>query len=271
MGNRNGKLAERRAVDSNEDNITTTDEAFVPAQTPVKSNLPISVTLRQQVNVKTPYALQFIWDCIKIGNALVFPDNNNYQLIICNSDGKHRIPLPCNPYYITEVNGSVSSKISTICSCWGISCIDNNLYVVIEWFMIHVIEVTGKVKRTILLPSNIIRHITVDRDRLVCIDYTSIYCCSLDGTLIWKFKNYNYQDLRGVTTDGEGYVYVNNGNTNSVVEVFGDGQNHREILTGSDGLNRPRGIYFDKKENILLVCNYRDGKAFLFDVNKELT
>ncbi|CAC5387990.1 unnamed protein product [Mytilus coruscus] len=273
--------------------IEPNKEEFAPDQTSVKTNLPVSVTLRYQLNIrKSENENPTILSCIKTGNTLVFIDYRNRQLNICNLDGTdiHHIPLSYRPYYMTVINsntvavsctdrtiliinistGSVTSTINTTGLCYGISYNDNNLYVVIDRSRIHVMDLTGKVIRTIPLPSGDIWDITVGRDRLVCIDTTSIYCCSLDGKLIWKFKKDKFQDLRRVTTDNEGNVYVINNNTNTVEVVSDDGKHHREILTISDGLDVPYGIYFDKQENILLVCNVSDGKAFLFDVKKKL-
>ncbi|CAC5406360.1 unnamed protein product [Mytilus coruscus] len=278
-----------------EENLSTTKESFTQAQTRVKYNLPVSVTLRQQLNIKKSTNENLsMFCCIKIDNTLVFTDTRNNRLIICNSDGTdiHHIPLPYKPYYMTVVNintvavscghyntiqiinistGSVTSTINTSGRCYAISYNDNNLYVVIDFSIIHVMDLTGKVIRTIPLPSDHIWEITVDRDRLVCLVITSIYYCSLDGELIWKFEKDKFQDLSRVTTDNEGNVFVTNYKTNTVVVVSDDGQHHRELLTKSDGLDRPKGIYFDKKENILLVCNWSDGKAFLFDVKRKPT
>ncbi|XP_052072193.1 uncharacterized protein LOC127710404 [Mytilus californianus] len=279
------------------ENKPTASAAFIQAQTPVKYNLPVYVTLRKQLNIKrSSNENHNITSCIKIGTALVmlvFTDCYNKRLIICNSDGTaiHHIPLSCRPYYITEVDNntvavsstldrtiliinisrsSVTNTINTSGYCYGISYDDNNLHVVIDISIIQVMDLTGKVIRTIPLPSGSIRDITVDRDRFVCRDFKSIYCCSLDGKLLWKFEKDKYQDLRRVTTDNERNVFVADRNY-SVVVVSDDGEYYREILTKSDGLNRPGGIYFDKKENILLVCNLKDGKAFLFDVKKKLS
>ncbi|CAG2194835.1 unnamed protein product [Mytilus edulis] len=182
---------------------TSTEESFTQAQTPVKYNLPVSVSLRQQLNIK----------------------KSDYE----NGTDIHHIPLSYKPDYITEIDSntvavscrdnntiliinistrSVTSTIKTSGSCWGISYNDNNLYVVIGGSIIHVMDLTGKVIRTIPIPSYGIHDITVDRDRLVCIDNTSIYCCSLDGKLMWEFENDKFQDLTCVTTDNEGNVYV---------------------------------------------------------------
>ncbi|XP_052067786.1 uncharacterized protein LOC127707294 [Mytilus californianus] len=273
--------------------IPTTTAAFTQAQTPVKYNLPVSVNSRQQFNIqKGRNEYQVITSCIKIGKSLVFTDYNNDQLIICNADGTdvHHIPLSYTPRYITEVDSntvavsctfnnttliinmhtrSVTSTFNTSHNCYGISFDDNNLYVVIDMSIIHVMDLTGKEIRTIPLPSDKIRDISVNRDRLVCINVTSIYCCSLDEKLIWKFKNDRYQDLGRVTTDNERNVYVTDGRTHTVVVIYDDGKIYREILTQSDGLKRPGGIHFDKKENILLVCNHLFGNGFLFEFKKE--
>ncbi|VDI71244.1 Hypothetical predicted protein [Mytilus galloprovincialis] len=189
--------------DQNPENDSNKEEA--QDQTPVKTNLPVSVNLRQQINIKQSTNEDLaISSCIKTGNTLMFTDFRNNRLIICNSDGTdiHYIPLSYEPQYITEIDGntvavsctydntiliidissrSVTSTINTRGNCYGISYNDNNLYVVISLSMIHVMDLTGKVIRAIPVPSYGIDDITVDRDRLVCKDSTSIYCCSLDG------------------------------------------------------------------------------------------
>ncbi|CAC5362597.1 unnamed protein product [Mytilus coruscus] len=284
-------MSTKDAAKTSEEIISTTTAAFIQAQTPVKSNLPVSVTLRKQFNINMPLTDHLdIMSCIKIGNKLMFTDLYNKRLNICNSDGTdiNHIPVPYDSWFLTEVDsntvavscigkiipiidistGSITDAIRTNHPCLGISYYDNNLYVVIQYRKIQVMDLTGKKIRTIPLPSDSIINITVARDRLVCIDAISIYCCSLDGKLIWKFENDKYHNLSGVTTDDEGNVYVTNGENHNVVVVCDNGKHYREILSGSNGLNGPSGIYFDKQENVLLVCNYRDGEAFLFDVKK---
>ncbi|VDI21663.1 Hypothetical predicted protein [Mytilus galloprovincialis] len=252
----------------------------VQDQTSVKTNLSVSVTLRQQINIKkSTNKYLSITSCIKTGNTLVFTDSFN-NLIICNSDGTdiHYIPLSYKPGYITEIDSntvavscvfdrtiliinistrSVTSTINTRGDCWGISYNDNNLYVVIDGSIIDVMDLTGKVIRTIPVPGDNllgISDITVDRDRLVCIDdRRSIYCCSLEGKEMWKFKKDEIENLRGVTTDNEGNVYVIDYIKDTVIVVSDDGKHHRKLVTKSDGLDWPWGIYFDKKENIMLM------------------
>ncbi|CAG2214772.1 unnamed protein product [Mytilus edulis] len=195
------------------ENTTTTEESFIQAQIPVKYNLPVSATLL--VNIKTV--------------AVSCKDN---RIILIINISTH----------------SVISTIRTRDHCWGISYNDNNLYVVIDGSIIDVMDLTGKVIRTIPLPSDHIHNITVDRNRLVCIDISSIYRCSLDGKLIWKFQEDGIQDFQGVTTDNDGNVYVINYNINTVVVVSYDRTNYRELLTESDGLNWPREFILTKRK-----------------------
>ncbi|CAG2209328.1 unnamed protein product [Mytilus edulis] len=271
-----------------EENITPIEEAFTKAQTAVKYNIHVSATLRKQLNLKE------LWEnivqpmsCLKIGNTLVFVDIFNRQLKICYSDSTviRQFCLHFTPRYITEIDsstvavscdemtilimnissGSVIRTFNIDAFCWGISYHDNNLYVVMDESIIQVMDLTGKVIRTIPKPSGCIHDITVDRNRIVCIDVTSIYCCSLDGDHKWKFKKEKYHDFGRVTTDNEGYVYVTDKSTNTVVVVSHDGKLFKQLLSQSDGLNGPSGIHFHKQDNILFLCNYRE-KAFLFDV-----
>lgn len=237
---------------------------------------------------------------------MVFADYITRQLIIRNVNGTdiNHISISYNPQYITEVDSNTvavsctsnTEKLSytsnTECTasqiclinistpfdtrtinpsgiCFGISYADNNLYVVIDKKEIQVMDLTGEVRRTIPLPTPDIFDITIDRHRLVCINETTIYHCSLDGKSLWKFKNDGYQGLHRVTTDADGNIYATEYNTETVVAVSADGEQFKELITKADGLNMPFAIYFEKKDNVLLVFNHMNGKGFLFDANNE--
>ncbi|CAG2246063.1 unnamed protein product [Mytilus edulis] len=135
---------------SNLQNTTKAEKLFPQAHTPVKPNLPVSFTLREQFNInQSTNEDLFISSCIKTGTTLVFIELSNYKLIICISDGTniHHIPLFYTPYYVTQIyintvavpcedrtiliinisTRSVTSTINTSGPCWGISYNDNNL------------------------------------------------------------------------------------------------------------------------------------------------
>lgn len=232
-------------------------------------------------------------DCIKIDEKLVFADCDNKQLTICNYDGTkiHHIRLPYYPWQITQIdnntvavsctddktilitnisNCSVDSEIKTNESCWGISYNDNKLYVNIGKRIMDVMDLNGQVIRSVPLPSEGISDITVEKDRFVCSDLKSVFCCSLDGKVLWEFKNEKYEKLRRVTTDDEGNVYVTDTKTNTVIVISNDGQDYRQILSESDELIEPYGIHFINKKNTLMVCNDLGGMIFLFDVKRNI-
>ncbi|XP_052102905.1 uncharacterized protein LOC127736408 [Mytilus californianus] len=270
--------------------IPTTTEAFAQAQTPAINNLPVSITFRQELDIsfsKNNY--RCIHECIKIGKKIVFTDHSyKKRVIICDVDGANvqLFPLSYAPCYITEVDtntvavscsynkiilivnlttGSITSTIKTSDFCWGISYDGNNLYALVGK-LLKVINMTGNVIHTILLPSVRTCGIAIHKNRLICIDKAAIYCCSLDGKLMWKFQNDKYRNLYHVTIDDDDNIYVTDRDTSTVIVVSADGRHNREILTQSDGLYRPTGIHFDKNENVMLVCNENNRKAFLFDV-----
>ncbi|VDI05801.1 Hypothetical predicted protein [Mytilus galloprovincialis] len=123
--------------------------------------------------------------------------------------------------------GSDISSIQLWGFCSGISYTNKSLYVLSQG-IIFVMDLTGKVSSSIHLSIDIedsddIRHITVNRDRFICTDKTSIYCFSLEGKLMWKFKHPKYEYLRQVTTDDEGNIYATSIVTNAVTVVSGDG------------------------------------------------
>lgn len=248
--------------------------------------------MRDELSVETPGNEDLtIKDCIKIGDTLVMTDFTKKQLVICNVDSgeiRHS-PLTFRPWYIAQVDsnsvavactpdriiliidintGSVTSSILTSDFCAGISFNYPNLYVVIGGSVLQTMDLAGDVIRTVPLYSVTICDIIVDRNRVVYTDLLSLTCCSLDGNILWKFECNKYKALLRVTADDERHVYVTDEDSDTVL-VFDDGSYYKEILTETDRLYRPRGIYFDKQENVLLVSNYYGGKAFLFDVKKK--
>ncbi|VDI17289.1 Hypothetical predicted protein [Mytilus galloprovincialis] len=65
-----------------EENTRKAEESFTQAQTPVKYNLPIFVTLRKQLNItKSSNEKLSISSCIKTGNTLVFTDYHINDLL----------------------------------------------------------------------------------------------------------------------------------------------------------------------------------------------
>ncbi|XP_052097355.1 uncharacterized protein LOC127732361 [Mytilus californianus] len=91
----------------NPKNEPNKEEEFTRNQESVKTNLPVSVNLRKQLNIIKPKDEDLnINSCIKTGNTLVFVDFSQIRLIICNSDGTDidHISLFYRPFYMTQID-----------------------------------------------------------------------------------------------------------------------------------------------------------------------
>ena len=124
-------------------------------------------------------------------------------------------------------------------------------------------RVTTLVKQT-NLPSN--SYVTTCGEKIYQTDRNTntVTCYTIKGDKLWEFKDESVlNDPRGVTVDNDGNVYVTSCSSSSVVVLEPDGRQGRQILSSDDGLKEPRGIYFDKSKNSLIVTKYY-GPCFLY-------
>ncbi|CAC5389029.1 unnamed protein product [Mytilus coruscus] len=105
-------------------------------------------------------------------------------------------------------------------------------------------------------------------DKLYYIDNNdSITCCDLQGTFKWKLELAAFlRGPQGITVDNYGRVFVSGFHSNNVVVISPDGNKHRLLLSGKDGLKLPQSLFFDRKNNKLLISNQKN-RAFLYDVS----
>ncbi|CAG2189517.1 unnamed protein product [Mytilus edulis] len=157
--------------------LETTEAAFAQAQSVVKYNLPVLVTLQKHLNIELLLNDSlFICGYIKLQNKLVLIDASYYnRLIICNIDETdfRTIPLSHKPDYITEVDintvavsciykstiliiniyvGEISSVFKIGGIYHGLSYDAYNVYTVCGDKSIHVTDMTGNVIRVIPIP-----------------------------------------------------------------------------------------------------------------------
>ncbi|CAG2231472.1 unnamed protein product [Mytilus edulis] len=94
----------------------------------------------------------------------------------------------------------------------------------------------------------------------------TVTCYNLHGKLLWTFHNESVlKSPRGIDVDNDGNVFVVGYRSNNVVVISSDGKRHREILTVSDGLDSPMSLHYSGTTNQLLVANYNNSQAFLFN------
>ncbi|XP_071121526.1 uncharacterized protein [Mytilus edulis] len=93
----------------------------------------------------------------------------------------------------------------------------------------------------------------------------TVICYTLQGKIQWTFHNESVlKSPQGIDVDNDGNVYVVGSESNNLVVISPDGQQHRELLTTSDGLSNPLSLHYSEMKNQLLVANL-DNKAFLFN------
>ncbi|CAG2231479.1 unnamed protein product [Mytilus edulis] len=97
-------------------------------------------------------------------------------------------------------------------------------------------------------------------------DTHTVFCYNLQGELQWTFHNESVLMMPfGIDVDSEGNLFVVGCLSNNVIVISLDGQRHREILTKSDGLSAPVSLHYSGPTNQLLVANFDNKKAFLFN------
>ncbi|VDI63518.1 Hypothetical predicted protein [Mytilus galloprovincialis] len=153
-------------------------------------------------------------------------------------------------------------------NCRGISYSDRKIYVVVDGSRIVVLNMKGTILNTIMCDKNAFHIATID-DRIY---YTAplsntVNCCTTAGNRIWNFKDKSLNTPGGIVTDSANNVFVVGIRSTNLMILQDDGTVSKTLLTNADGLEKPIRLYYNKKTNILLVCNTQDGTAFLYSVN----
>lgn len=261
----------------------------------MESSFSFDVNLQQNFYIKKSGG--YLHDCIIINKQSVFTDNAKSRLLIYTRNGSYNrdIKLSGKPFCAAKINENdvavsynqnyievieintkkVKNKIETSGKTYGISYKHELLYVVIQRMTVEVLSLTGKKIRSFQCPSSSIWYILADTDKLYVTDQSldpspSLHCCDLKGSVVWTLTNEKMNYPWGITTDGHSNVYVAFNNSENVVVISPNGKHHKEILSEKNGLKFPSGIYYDKTNNRLMVCNEMDGGVFIFDIKQTI-
>ncbi|XP_071120902.1 uncharacterized protein [Mytilus edulis] len=112
-------------------------------------------------------------------------------------------------------------------------------------------------------------YIEVFNDKIYCTydGPKSIVCCDMTGVAMWTFKDEKILKLpRGIAVDNYGNVYVACFTLQKIVVLSPDGQQNRQLLSSVNGLCRPYGIHFDRKNNRVLIGNESKKHVCVFEV-----
>ncbi|CAC5366117.1 unnamed protein product [Mytilus coruscus] len=103
-------------------------------------------------------------------------------------------------------------------------------------------------------------------DRLCCIVrlVNEIYCFNKTGKLSFKYSLNDYSiNTNGITSDKHENVLIADTETNSIIQVGSNGEYHKQILEGKDGIKNPITLFFNKTFTKLFVIN-KNGSVNIF-------
>ena len=158
--------------------------------------------------------------------------------------------------------------------CWGVKVVKGELYVLCrtdndEQNEIRVLGLDGKVKRRLGVnqdgsfmfkwPMYITVNSSGEKIFVSDINTDTVTCMSVDGRIIYTYKDDSMRRPTGLLCDSEDNILVCGGRSNNVQVLTADGKKHCTLLTASDGLNDPCSIAYRDSDNTLLVgCDDND-------------
>jgi DNA-binding beta-propeller fold protein YncE len=265
----------------------------VMQHTSVKSINDVKLTFHTTFNIpKGKYNIE-IGGCIVCPNGkMIFVDFKDSRLVILNEDGTLDKVITCSLGYLFDVtclddttvavstsNGieiidvespETERHIKTSNPCNGITHHNGALVWCEHQSGIQMMKLSDDRVTTFVMQSNLPygSYIAAYGENIYQTnrDTSTVTCYTIKGEKLWEFKDVLVlKDPRGVTVDKNFNVYVTSYRSNKVVVLGPDGRQGRQLISRSDGLISPTGIYFDKSKNIMLVVNI-NGPAFLYEM-----
>ena len=103
--------------------------------------------------------------------------------------------------------------------------------------------------------------------RLFYYESNKLVCSTKEGKELFSHTNDDLADIRGMTLDSKGNIYVSSRRRNTVSVLFGDERSiATDILTEKDGLTWPSILHFSHNGKHLLVINNDNRQIMLFDI-----
>ncbi|CAC5406808.1 unnamed protein product [Mytilus coruscus] len=95
----------------------------------------------------------------------------------------------------------------------------------------------------------------------------SVSCSESNGKVLWTFCSEKLKQPRGITVDSRRNVYVVGEASNNLIVITEDGSKFTELLTKTDELKKPTAVCYDRKNDVITVCN-KDGRVFIYKVQQ---
>ena len=168
--------------------------------------------------------------------------------------------------------------------CYGVAVGKGELYVTCwnytytEEGEIRVLGLDGKVKRRLgvnqdgsfmfISPHYITVNSSGEKIFVSDRDTNTVTCMSVDGRVIYTYKDDSMRDPQGLLCDSEDNILVCGWSTQNVQVLTVDGKRHCTLLTASDGLKYPRSIAYRDSDNTLLVGCFKSDHLLSFQLTK---
>ncbi|XP_063448035.1 transcription intermediary factor 1-alpha-like [Mytilus trossulus] len=121
--------------------------------------------------------------------------------------------------------------------------------------------------KTLKIGDGLIYYIHSRDDHIYLSDYTfdKVYCIDKEGNIIFTFSSPTLKSPDGITTDGNGNVYVVGRKSNNVHRLTPNGTESEVILTAEDGIKDPIAICFSHDYKSLYLSNESGKSVWIFD------
>ena len=100
------------------------------------------------------------------------------------------------------------------------------------------------------------------------LDKDNITCITVDNRVIYQYSDDEMKRPRGLYCDSGDNILVCGDNSNNVQVITAEGKKKCNLLSRSDGLNRPYCIGYRESDDTLIVGCYGSDNVFLFKLRK---
>lgn len=241
--------------------------------------------------------LEFKICCLELSGCLLLPNGFILipcyllkQITECNEHGQHSRYISCSstPIYLTlmdpariavtyrnscdiEIINLKKGKVQNIRfsgKCRGISYHDGKMYVIVDGEGIVVSNRSGKIFKTLAIDTTNVFEIATSKDGIY---YTNgrkntIHCLSLTGKEKWVYQDESIICPRDLTAVNDQGVLVVGRESNNLSIIKQNGLESEILLRETDGLIKPRAVYYSKNRKELLVCSEENWSCAVYKV-----
>ncbi|CAC5413853.1 unnamed protein product [Mytilus coruscus] len=269
----------------------------------VHLSAPTLLTIESiQPKLKTTFKIPISSKDIEIYGSQVLPDGRilildaaSKRLLLFSKDGdyiKNVICLEGEPSGICYIKGNliavtihfeqtiffidisqdnITKTIKVTDECYGIDSNGETLVVNLvgsEVIKLLTLDLDGNILSAVNVPGMFTICTALYKNNMLCTDWNDnlISCYSNNGILLWTHQHEDIREPFGITVDKHGFVFVACRGNDQIIVLSEDGKTSKTILSNENGIDSPHAISIDKTSSTLLVTNYSNGDAYVFDI-----